>query len=175
MMTKKAACLVIVLFGVLTLSQARAECIDSLKSTTPTAEFQLGEGLVSHPKTALMWARCPIGFEWKEGGCLPVVGALRTLTWSEAQAEANASRLGNFSDWRLPNKNELMSLADHACTGPAINEAIFPDTPLGTFWTSSPSVLYPGRIWRVNFIVGEIATAVADQENKAYVRLVRDL
>ncbi len=34
-----------------------------------------------------------------------------------------------FTDWRLPNIKELISLVEHQCASPAINETIFPDTP----------------------------------------------
>ena len=104
-----------------------AECLDGLIRETPDEQFTLAPQWATHTKTQLMWARCSLGTQWDaaEANCLPPPNAKLTYTWLEAIEAANQSRLGGFSDWRLPNKNELMSIADHACTGPAINERVF--------------------------------------------------
>ncbi|NLS12498.1 DUF1566 domain-containing protein [Vibrio sp. SM6] len=46
-----------------------------------------------------------------------------------------------YSDWRLPNMREALSIVNFNKTSPAIDEEFFPDTPIKYyFWTSSSDV-----------------------------------
>lgn len=152
-----------------------AECLDGLIRETPDEQFTLAPQWAAHSTTHLMWARCSLGTQWDaaEANCLPQPNAKLTYTWFEAIEAANQSRLGGFSDWRLPNKNELMSIADHACTGPAINERVFPNTGNASYWSSSPSALNAGDAWRVVFTTGDLINEAMSAGLR--VRLVRDL
>lgn len=153
---------------------AAATCIESLVSATPTTDFTVADDIVIHKTTGLMWSRCSLGLKWNSTAksCAPESGTPYLYSWIDAQKAAQLSRLGQFSDWRLPNKNELISIVDHACTGPAINEAIFPATPLGSFWTSTASAVNAGQAWRVVFTAGDLIND--DTTSKLYVRLVRE-
>ena len=157
----------------LVLNQPAGLCLNNLAADTPSSQFVLLGPLVRHQTTGLIWSRCRLGLTWNvtTQTCAANLLQASLYTWFEAQTAANSSQLESYSDWRLPNKNELMSLVEHACTGPAINEAIFPNTPLGAFWTSSPSSIEPGYVWRLGFTSGDM---VPDSVNATfYVRLVR--
>jgi hypothetical protein len=105
-------------------------------------------------------------------------GTATTHNWKgaldAARTASNSTYLGQ-SGWRLPNVKELGSLLENACTSPAINTSIFPSTPSGIFWTSSPYTGNAGwdfEAWYVGFLSrGEIFRET--KSNLYYVRLVR--
>jgi len=78
-----------------------------------------------------------------------------TLNWSDAKAHCEALTLAGHSDWRLPNRMELVSLVDFTRTFPSINETAFPSTPSEGYWSSSA---FAGGdttgAWYVNFGYG---------------------
>lgn len=89
---------------------------------------------------------------------------------ASAGSEPDAEFAGH-TDWRLPNKNELASLVEQHCHGPAIDTRYFPNTPGGWFWSSSPYAGGPGYAWFVGFGYGGVGN---DFKVSAYhVRLVR--
>ena len=85
-------------------------------------------------------------------------------TWAQAIAAAdaqNSARTGGFTDWRLPNRNELGSLVDRTVRGPAI------DAALGTsriaaegYWSATPlqtaASVTTEFAWVVDFDNGDI-------------------
>lgn len=153
-----------------------ASCIETLQQETPSSDFMVEQELVIHKKTGLMWARCSLGYEWNKTQSTcdydPVANQAQ-FTWQDALSQANKVKLGGRSGWRLPNKNELMSIADHACTGPATNETIFPNTPtVGSYWTSSPYGNELDNVWRVIFTTGDLLSESVS--TKLFVRLVRE-
>jgi hypothetical protein len=117
--------------------------------------------LVTDPATGLHWQRqifanpCPADADagGANGGC----------TWLDAQsycASLNAAGLGGItSGWRAPSNVELLSIANYAITAPAIDTALFPDTPLGAFWTQTPYALAGGQGWTVEFNLGQALPA----------------
>lgn len=96
--------------------------------------------------TGLTWMRCPLGMllsfpthskrtdklppdqQYKFDHCL---GQAATPAWSSSIDSPYSSR-----GWRLPTRAELSTLVDGNCRNPAINPWIFPDTPVGEFWTA---------------------------------------
>jgi len=137
-----------------------------------------GDGTVSDNNTGLMWQVCPLGLS----GTTCTTGTLQTETWQSALAAAGADTIGGYTDWRLPNKNELMSLVDFACFSPAINDTAFPATtlnpsPVGDFyWSSTPVVgNFSGTplIWGISFDNGFTTEASKADATSGHVRLVR--
>lgn len=132
--------------------------------STPSSDFTLhNNGTVTHNTTGLMWMRCSIGQTWQGERC---TGVAIEFTWQQALTQ-NGTNYAGYSDWRLPNKNELASIVEQRCYSPSINEAIFPDTLPNLFWSSSPSGY---GAWGINFIGGEVYDGF---EYRVYVRLVR--
>ena len=147
----------------------------AVPATTPTADFVLhGDGTVTHTRTGLMWMRCSLGQTWTGSSCGGVVSASR-YTWRNAlNAAQDVNHTGGFAghtDWRLPNKNELASIVEERCWNPAINAAVFPNTPSSWYWSSSPYAYYGYRAWFVLFHLGHVSWDSKDVGLR--VRLVR--
>lgn len=105
-----------------------------------------------------------------------------TKSWIEAIDYCESLILGGYSDWRLPNFNELYSLADKSKSRPAI-DSIFRNVYNNYFenyyWSSTTVIAYKNSAWRVNFVHGGSNTfsrGGADVGNKNslyHVRCVR--
>jgi hypothetical protein len=81
-------------------------------------------------------------------------------------------RLGDKNDWRLPTVHELFAIVDHSKYSPAIDEAVFPNTEHGYYWTSTPCAWRPGSAaWCVAFGGGYVGNGGHAAE--CFVRAVR--
>lgn len=89
----------------------------------------------------------------------------------QARAYCTALRLGGFADWRLPARLELLSIADHTRVKPAIDPAVFPDTPPKPFWTATRQP-FPNQEYAIDFGDGNI-TYDGDVGSPVYARCVR--
>jgi hypothetical protein len=131
--------------------QAQQACSDRINQSTPTSRFvDNGNGTVTDTRTGLMWQRCLMGFTFSNNGtpsnladdtCTP--SATTTFTWQLGlQEAANRNTQGGFAgftDWRVANIKELISIVEHRCANPAINATIFPGTPASAdIFSSSP-------------------------------------
>jgi hypothetical protein len=77
------------------------------------------------------------------------------MTWEQALQASEQLTLAGYSDWRLPDINELRSIVDYSRYVPAIDTVLFPDTVSSYYWSSST---YAGRTslaWRVGFSSGD--------------------
>jgi len=86
-------------------------------------------------------------------------------------ARVNAAGLCGATDWRLPNLNELQSIANLGKTYPAIDTAYFPQTQSSFYWSSSPYADSRYTAWGVNFNFGYDYDGY--RSNDYHVRLVR--
>ncbi len=78
------------------------------QSFGPTPAYQdNGDGTITDLATGLMWSQDYSG----------------KMTWSEAQAAAEALTLAGHTDWRLPTITELYSLIDFSGSEPPVNAA----------------------------------------------------
>ncbi len=84
--------------------------------------MDLGNGIVRDNATGLEWQQA-------EGG---------NWTWGSALSYCEGLSLGGYSDWRLPNMNELESIVDNTRVNPAINTAYFPNVYSASYWSSTP-------------------------------------
>ncbi|MEI7841175.1 MAG: DUF1566 domain-containing protein [Methylococcaceae bacterium] len=132
---------------------------------TPTEDFiDNNDGTVLHKKTGLSWQRCSVGQTWTGSSCS---GTASKMNWDSAMAS-----YGNKTDcnqWRLPRIDELNTITEHDAFNPAINSAIFPNTPNTTFWSASVDASYPSLAWIVEFGLGQNYKG----SNNYAVRLVR--
>lgn len=139
-----------------------------------------GNGTVTDSTTSLVWDQCPHGLS----GATCTTGTALVRTWSQALDAAVAANTANykgFSDWRVPNKNELESITkidSHTAGQPAIDTTAFPNTPItgdafanGGTWTSTTFAPGPSTAWVVLFFNGSTGGGVKSASN--YVRLVR--
>lgn len=86
------------------------------------------------------------------------------LTWQEALdhvACLNTNAYLGRSDWRLPNRKELRSLADYSRGNPGLPAGHpFSDLDGLTYWTSTSDPSAPNEAWTVSMFDGGIGGAV---------------
>ncbi|MEI7529157.1 MAG: DUF1566 domain-containing protein [Elusimicrobiota bacterium] len=79
-------------------------------------------------RTGLMWITDPS----------TDAGFASTMTWEQALSACENLTYAGYTDWRLPNIMELMSLVDYSRTAsPLINIAAFPNTVSNRYWSST--------------------------------------
>jgi arylsulfatase A-like enzyme len=98
---------------------------DSDYTTTPSANPQSltdnGDGTITDNVTGLMWQKADAG----------------EMTWENSVNNASAQTTGGYTDWRLPNPHELMSLFNYETGNPAMNATYFPPaSPSAEYWWS---------------------------------------
>jgi hypothetical protein len=170
--------LIIGLFAtLLTCGTAFAACTAanpnaSVIEATPSSAFiDNGDGTVTHELTALTWDRCSVGQSWNGGSC---DGTASYTTWTGALTAAVTANTANhlgYSDWRLPNVRELLSIVEPCGHSPAINQTLFPGTPAYYYFSASTSVTMPSFVWLVYFADGYDRTYY--KTSTFYARLVR--
>ena len=115
----------------------------------PVPRFAVGTGAmldcVTDNLTGLMWVRSP---------------STTLATWANALTGANNLTLCGFSDWRLPNINELESLVNSEAANPAtfLNGQGFTSVQASNYWSSSSSAGSPASdAWIVRMLDGYVA------------------
>ena len=170
---------VISTLGLLFLSvsvAANQVCLsDSMAETTPSTQFTVhGDGTVTDSKTGLMWMQCQEGLS--DADC--ATGLASQYDWSQALQRASdlntQGGFAGFSDWRVPNIAELLTLVEEQCTQPAINVLVFPNTDDSKFfWTASPNLNNTDASWYVDFKFG--ISGPVTRDGRYPVRLVRSI
>jgi hypothetical protein len=86
----------------------------------------------------------------------------------------NSSGLCGYGEWRVPSKDELVSLVNTTYS-PTINPTFFPNTPSSYFWSGSPDASLSGNAWLVYFNGGMYGGGVSNgnRGSGSSVRLVR--
>jgi hypothetical protein len=94
--------------------------------------------------------------------------------WEDAQEYVkllNRRGYGGFSDWRLPNREELRSIANYNGDSPAIDKRYFPDCQPEFYWAGDVYAKDPKLAWGVYFTYG--CTICYLKSSLFYVRAVR--
>ena len=91
-------------------------------------------------------------------------------TWPEAFAQIailNQQRYGSHDDWRLPNRNELRSLAGYQSRKPALPDGHpFTNIFLGWYWSSTTAAINPAYAWAMHL---EGARLFYGRKDQAYL------
>ena len=124
------------------------------------ADFTKSNGVVTDTKTSLQWQD-----DYSDNG-----DNVKQTTWTSAIDYCEALSLGGHSDWRLPNKKELLSIVDYSSYNPSINTT-FDHTTSSYYWSSSTDANDASHAWFVNFYYGY--TGYGAKSNSGYVRCVR--
>jgi len=126
-----------------------------------------GDGTITDNCTGLMWKRCSEGMTYNvvTGAC---DGSATTYTWENALTQCEGLIFAGYSDWRLPNIKELMSIVDYQNYNPSINTTYFPANGNGNYWSATTYVYNTSYAWRVYF-----GYASVDGSNKTYGNYVR--
>ena len=139
-------------------------------SSRPPSNFIVQDGVATHIETGLMWLRFAHGQQWGNGN---IIGDAKKFNWDEAMkvpGEFNKKGgYGGFTDWRVPNIEELKTLIDKVKGGDGnyIDADVFPENAW-LFWSSSPSADDSSYAWDVLFSGG-----YSDSSLKSYVTYVR--
>jgi hypothetical protein len=86
--------------------------------------------------------------------------AAATRTWQQALDDANALTLCGFTDWRLPNVNELESLVNSETANLAtilISQG-FTNVQANNYWSSTSRADSPANAWFVLMSDGYVST-----------------
>ena len=121
-------------------------------------------------KNRVEWLKCSIGQQWDGKTC---IGAPVKVTLKEAKVLKLQAGEELGGEWRLPMKEELMSLICMECPLVKINLNVFPETPSGIFWSSSRNWWSPKFFWSVNFYTGHSYGRFVPQK-ELFVRFLRD-
>ncbi len=158
-----------------------AACNSSIKMTKPDNIYiDHLDGTVTDSETGLMWQKCSLGQVWNAGAdansgsddSCDSADPLPTYTWQVALAKANEDNSFAYSNWRLPNINEMRTLVEYACTNPSINSTIFPNTIARTYWLSTIYADNNEKVWQMTFLNG--SAYMSDKSEEYNVRLVRN-
>ena len=170
-----------------TLKTGQTVCYDtsgspiSCAGTGQDAQYTAGQarsyvdnnnGTISDLSTGLMWKKCVEDLSGSD--CGDDSKSAKSRTQAAQIAICEADNTASYTDWRLPNINELASLVDYSTSSPAINQIYFPRTPNGWFWTSTslaPSEASSG--WVFDFIRGK--TDVDPKSITHMARCVRNI
>lgn len=91
--------------------------------------------------------------------------------WNDAIEYCESLLFSGYNDWRLPNINELLSIADRTKYNPAIN-SVFSNVNSSDYWSSTTYASGTSNAWVVNFYYGNVDWL--SKTYSYYVRCVRD-
>lgn len=139
------------------LPLAHAACNDA----APDSRYMANGGEVYDSQSNLTWQRCSLGQTWSGDMCS---GRVQGLTWDQARKQAKGA-------WRLPTRDELLTLMETPCGVSKGNRTVFPnmDDILPMYWSSSAEE--QGLAWLVG--VNNGATFNGYRTSMNAVRLVR--
>ncbi len=183
-------------------TESRAPVSSSARATQPSASSSPsasnlldsryqdnGDGTVTDVQTHLQWMRCALGQTWNGETC---TGEAKTYQWEPALGAAKVVNYqggyAGYRDWRMPNREELLSLVycssgspeiwnstGNSCQGdyarPTIDATAFPQTPASHFWSASPYAGDSDYAWYVYFNFGYVNWYY--RSGAFHVRLVR--
>jgi hypothetical protein len=155
-----------------------ARCVRGAKMNART--FTQRDLVVFDDASSLMWQTCSAGQSGT--GCS---GMAMPYSWQAAKDYCDGlDGYGAYSDWRLPNIRELISLIDYGKYNPTIDPIAFPETQAYSYWSSTSIEGYTDHAWYVDFVYGDTKfdrsteirpnTTLAEVTNNYYVRCVRD-
>jgi len=114
-----------------------------------------GNHTVTDTVTGLMWDQCTYGKTTTSTPC--DTGRVVSYIWVEGlkkSVEANTAGYKGFSDWRLPNRNELESISKidfDPNGGPTVDTTVFPSIQPVIYWTSTTYAIDPAQAWVMFF------------------------
>lgn len=117
-----------------------------------------GDGTVTDTGTGLMWQKA----------------ITAAYTWQQALAYAEELVLpaGGYSDWRLPNRNELQTLVDYTRYDPSIDPLLQMSTMSSDYWSSTTDASNTAHARFVHFNYGDVHNYF-DKSGSCHVRAVR--
>jgi len=118
-------------------------------SATQPSYTDNGDGTITDNRTGLMWVK-----DGNSAGC----NNGSYLIWADALTFCENLSYVGYTDWRLPNRNELQSIVDYGKKNPSINTTYFPNTKSNFYWTSTTYAGNTSYTWVVIFSYGSVAS-----------------
>ncbi|MDD5593100.1 MAG: DUF1566 domain-containing protein, partial [Candidatus Omnitrophica bacterium] len=97
-----------------------------------------GDGTITDNRTGLMWLKDASNYN-----------SGSSQTWENALSGCESFTYAGYSDWRLPNVRELMSIVNYGTYSPAINTTYFSNTQSGGYWSSTTYASSTSYAWHV--------------------------
>ncbi|MDZ7760133.1 MAG: DUF1566 domain-containing protein [Desulfovermiculus sp.] len=113
------------------------------------------DGTVTDPSTGLMWMKCSLGQTWDDDNSACQGDSVRH-TWQDTLNVIQNLQWAGYSDWRLPNRNELQSLVDYSKFDPAVDSLLKENTPSSYHWTSTTVAGKADRSWHLDLSTGSL-------------------
>jgi len=104
--------------------------LSSLSMAQETPRFTKTNGVVTDSKTTLEWQD-----DYSDNG-----DNIKSATWTDAIDYCESLSLNGQSDWRLPNKKELLSIVDYGTANSAIS-SVFEKITDNYYWSSTTDIL----------------------------------
>jgi len=124
------------------------------------------DGTITDNVTSLMWQMDQDGlvFNWYKA----------TGTFNAVNNPGTANICGEltfagYTDWRLPEKRELLSIVDYGKINPAIDTVYFPNTGVFNYWSNT--AINSTNAWYGKFVDGSIKSG--DKTTGMHLRCVR--
>ncbi|MFA5117506.1 MAG: DUF1566 domain-containing protein [Candidatus Omnitrophota bacterium] len=141
---------------------------DRAKVISDSCDWEDGLRMVRDNNTGLIW-------EVKSPKKNDINYCEDRYSWKDAAGrfikELNKKKYGGFSDWRLPNKDELRSIIDYGLTNPAVDTSYFPNTKSDLYWTAVTYNMQKPFVWGIFFGLGSGICYAPSSER--YARAVR--
>lgn len=115
------------------------------------------------------------GLMWVKDGSGPGCNNGVALNWAAAINFCNNLGFAGYSDWRLPNVNEMLSIVDfgNSSGGYPMLYSVFPNAPTG-YWRQWTSTSVPDMPTTYAYAVGVGIPNYWQKASTAYFRPVRD-
>jgi len=114
------------------------------------AKIIAGDRVVVDLATGLMWA-----MDDNEAGCFNGIAQ----AWATMLSYIASLDFAGFTDWRVPNVKELMSIVDYSQENPSIDIGFFYACLSANYCSSTTVNNYPDSIFYVSFLFGVIGYA----------------
>ena len=139
--------------------------------TAPTNSFAIDLKRNVVTKDGLMWKRCAEGQSTStRKGC---EGKADQIYFEQAISDKKYKKFAGYSDWRLPSIDEVKSILEKSCKGPAFNLDVFPASPNFKLWSQSKVEGNDSQVW---IMFSSTGTAIKSRiASPAMLRLVRDV